>query len=113
MSYERIFFPNYSAVLTGQWLDFVINIKFSYGANGFLKVWKDGVLVTDDAGGNCFNDDKGPYLNMGIYSRCLDQDQTITIYYDELRIGDSNSNYDEVAPGGSVKPLPPTNVEAK
>lgn len=101
---------NYGAISTGQWIDFVVNIKFSYGANGFLKIWKNGVLETDFTGGTCFNDDKGPYLQNGIYSYCLDQDQTITIYYDELRIGDSNSSYSEVAPGGSVKPLPPTSV---
>ena len=41
---------------------------------------------------------------MGIYSRVLDQDQTITIYYDELRIGDSNSSYNEVAP--NIPPPP-------
>ena len=115
--YEGGHWPNYGVTPVGQWLDFVINVKWSFGADGFLKIWKNGVLVTDLTGGNCFNDDRGPYINMGIYSRCLDQDQTITIYYDELRIGDSSSSYSEVAPGGSaggsVKPLPPTNVEAK
>jgi hypothetical protein len=106
-------FYDYPPFSTGQWVDFVINVKWSYNDDGFLKVWKDGVLVTDYTGGTCYNDDKGPYLWIGIYSHSLDQDQTITIYYDELRIGDSNSSYSEVAPGGSVKPLPPTNVEAK
>lgn len=104
--------PNWGALVTGQWLDFVINVKWSFGADGFLKIWKNGVLVTDLTGGNCFNDNKGPYIQIGIYGS-LDQDQTMTIYYDELRIGDSSSSYSEVAPGGSVKPLPPTNVEAK
>lgn len=103
-NYEGKHFEKYCAFSTGQWLNFVINVKWSYGADGFLKIWKNGVLETDFTGGNCYNDDKGPYLQNGIYSYCLDQGQTVTIYYDELRIGDSNSSYSEVAPG---KPLPP------
>jgi len=100
----------YDPFSTGQWYDFVINIRWSYGADGFLKIWKNGVLVTDRTGGNCFNDVKGPYMKIGIYT-ILDQDQTMTIYYDELRIGDSNSSYSEIAPlGGSVKLLAPTSL---
>ena len=102
----------YDPFSTGQWYDFVINVKWSYEADGFLKIWKDGVLVTNRTGGTCFNDVLGPYIKIGIYG-VIDQDQTVTIYYDELRVGDSNSFYSEVAPGGSVKLLPPTNVEAK
>jgi hypothetical protein len=48
-------------------------------------------------------------VKIGIYT-ILDQDQTMTIYYDELRIGDSNSSYSEVAPGGSVKLSAPTSL---
>ena len=40
-------------------------------------------------------------MKIGIYSQ-LDQNQTMTIYYDELRIGDSNSSYSEVAPRGAA-----------
>ena len=110
-SYEGTYGKNYGAFSTGgQWYDFVINVKWSYSAGGTLKIWQDGELVTDHTGGNCFNDDKGPYLKIGIYSHVLDSDQTVTIYYDELRIGDNNSSYAEVVPGGSVKPLPPTKV---
>jgi hypothetical protein len=93
----------YGAFSTGHWYDFVINIKWSYGEGGFLKIWKNGDLVTDRTGGNCFNDVKGPYMKIGIYT-ILDQDQTMTIYYDELRIGDSSSSYSEVTPGGSALP---------
>jgi len=96
----------YDPFSTGQWVDFVINVKWSYEAEGVFKIWKNGVLITDRNGPNCFNDDTGPYLMLGIYGR-IDQDQTMTIYCDELRIGDSNSSYSEVAPGGTVKPLPP------
>ena len=102
----------YGAFSTGQWYDFVINVKWSYGSNGFLKIWQNGVLVTDLTGGNCFNDNLGPFLRIGIYAY-LDQDQTVTIYYDELRIGDSNSSYSEIAPRGSVKPSEPTSLKVE
>ena len=105
--YDETNFLYYGAFSTGTWSDYVINVKWGYGGSGFIKIWKNGVLKIDLTDmGNCFNDDKGPYMKIGIYSYSLDQDQTITIYYDELRIGDSNSSYSEVAPGGSVKPLP-------
>ena len=104
-SYDETHFIYYGAFLTGQWVDYVINVKWDYGGNGFIKVWKNGVLKINLANaGTCFNDDNGPYLKIGIYSHSLDQDQTITIYYDELRIGDSNSSYSEVAPGGDPPP---------
>ena len=101
--YEGGYTGYYGAPPVGQWIDFVINVKWHYGASGFLKIWKSGVLVTDRTGGNCFNDDIGPYLKIGIYG-ALEQDQTITVYYDELRIGDSSSSYAEVAPGGCILP---------
>ena len=103
--------PNYAEYVHNA-VQISSDVKWSYEADGFLKIWKNGVLVTDRTGGTCFNDDRGPFLKIGIYG-ILDQDQTATIYYDELRIGDSNSSYSEVAPRGSVKLLPPTNVEAK
>ena len=89
-------------------------VKWNYedDGDGFLKIWKNGAKVTDMVGPTCFNDVGGPYLQMGIYAR-IDIGQTVIIYYDELRIGDSNSSYSEVAPRGSVKLSPPTNVEAK
>jgi hypothetical protein len=102
----------HDATSVGQWTDFVINVKWSYNDDGFLKVWKDGVLIIDKSGGNCYNDDYGPFMKCGIYGN-FNVGQVITVYYDELRLGDGNSSYAEVVPGGSVKPLPPTNVEAK
>ncbi len=106
------FMYNYGAFSTGQWYDFVINIKWSYESDGFIKIWQNGVLVTDRNGPNCFNDAIGPYFMLGIYGS-INYGQTVTFYFDEVRIGDSNSSYSEVAPGGSVvkKLLPPPSVQ--
>ena len=81
----------------GQWNDIVLNFKFNYNSSGFFKIWVNGVL-TSDTGVNASNDSKGPYMKMGIYAH---PDETMTVYYDEIKIGDQNSSYDEVAPGGS------------
>jgi hypothetical protein len=97
----------------GKWTDFVLHIIWDYGDDdGLTQIWKDGVLIVNRSGGNCRNDALGPYMKCGIYGQ-LDDGQTMTVYYDEVRLGDENSSYSEVAPGGSVKLLPPTNVEAR
>ena len=103
-TYEGSYWLTQDAISTGQWHDFIVNVKWSYGAGGFLKIWRNGVLKTDRTGPNCYNDNKGPYLWIGIYSYHLNQDQTIIIYNDEFRIGDSTSSYAEVAPGGCSLP---------
>ena len=107
--YEGVDSQYHGDLSIGCWTDFVYNFKWSYGGDGFFRIWKDGVLISNRTGGNCFNDDRGPYKKIGIYGD-IDQGQEMTIYYDEVRIGDSDSSYAEVAPGGSVKPLPPTSV---
>ena len=93
---ESVYYT-YDSSVTGQWVDFVINVKWSYENDGFLKIWKDGVLITDKTGGTCHNDVIGPYMKMGIYGRINDE-QVMTVYFDEFRLGDNNANYAEVAP---------------
>ena len=41
----------------------------------------------------------GPFLKFGIYGVT---DEPLILYYDEIRIGDSNSSYNEVTPGSSI-----------
>jgi hypothetical protein len=83
----------------GQWHDIVLQFRFSYveGGGGFFKIWLNGTQILDDEGINCFNDTKGPYWKMGLYAT---NDFPMTAYYDEFRVGDSNSSYDEVSPKG-------------
>lgn len=116
----------------GQWMDFVMHIKWS-GAksdndtNGFLKVWVDGEQVLSQAGQNYFGEhDFGPYFKFGLYNSAWKYTDTWvgpssrTLYHDELRVGDANSSYNEVAPGGippignvSSPPSPPLNLQAE
>jgi hypothetical protein len=93
----------------GQWIDIVQNFRFGYldKHQPFTKDWVDGVLILDDVGDNAYNDIKGPYLKIGLYGHST---YDTTVYYDEFRVGDMNSSYAEVAPGGSVAPSDPVNI---
>ena len=90
---------------TGVWTDWVIHLKWSYGPDGFLKVWKDGQVVIDVAGPNAFNDEHGPYFKMGLYKGWRDPDRPSdavsrrALYHDEFRMGGAAAGYADVAPG--------------
>jgi hypothetical protein len=42
----------------GKWTDWVfhVNWNFNVGGGGYLQVWKDGVLVVDTTGPNCYSE---------------------------------------------------------
>ena len=96
----------------GRWVDWVINIKWSWQSDGYIKVWKDGQVIAERSGPNCSNDDRGPYTSFGVYKwpwkpgnegkypESLTDDRLV--YYDEFRIGDADANYEDVAPGGEI-----------
>ncbi len=69
---------------------------------GFFQVYKNGVLVVNDTGGNCYNDHRGPFLAIGTYkfgwiNHSTDTDTRI-VYFDEVKVGGKNSNLSEVSP---------------
>jgi len=86
-----------------KWIDWVIHIKFSHTNTGIVEVWKDGVKVIDRINmPNAYNDDNYPYFKFGVYKwEWGTSASQRNIYYDEVRIGNSNSSYDEVKPSGS------------
>ncbi len=49
------------------WVDWKIEIFLSYGNDGTTQVWRNGTLIVDYTGPNCYNDDDGPYLSFGVY----------------------------------------------
>ncbi len=84
-----------------QWIDWVVHIKFSHTDTGILEVWMNGVKVIDRQNmPNSYNDGKFPYLKFGIYrwQWGTPVNQRV-IYYDEVRVGNQNSSYEEVKPG--------------
>ncbi len=90
-----------------RWFDVVMNFRYSDGDDGFFKVWVNGVLEIDVTGSNVHLHDavgklkpKEYNLKVGIYSGGEGSGE---VYYDEIRIGDKTSSYDDVAP--PVQPL--------
>ncbi|MGH8504237.1 MAG: polysaccharide lyase [Gammaproteobacteria bacterium] len=88
----------------GQWTDWVIHIKFSFEDDGLLEVWKNGSQIVNYQGPNCYNDELGPYLKIGIYNPAwgggsgASESDKRTIYYDQVTVGDADAGYDAVAP---------------
>jgi len=103
---------------TNVWTDWVVNVKWSYKSDGFLKVWQNGKLVVDDTGPNMYNDERGPYFKMGIYKGWatipVDKVKERTLYHDEFRMAGAEGSYAAVAPGGGKgRPNPPTALRAE
>ncbi len=92
---------------TGRWTDWVFHVRWSYGPDGILQVWRDGVLVVDVSGPVGYNDRDGLYLKTGIYkpSWASTSDpgpvRDRLLHLDEYRIAGADGSYESVAPGGS------------
>jgi len=91
----------------GAWTDFVIRVRFSWGNDGYLQVWRNGQLVVSRLGQpNYYNNPEGPFLKIGFYkSQWLSQPSIVTtrtIYYDALRVFEGTNGYAIVAPGQGV-----------
>ncbi len=94
------------ALPKGRWVDFVFHVRWSANSDGLLEVWKDGQKLLSKPGPVTFNDQVGPYMKIGMYASGIDDEPGAynfdqqTMYFDRIRIGDSNSSYAEVAAGG-------------
>jgi hypothetical protein len=56
--------------LVGRWCDWTFCVRWEWASDGggYVRVWRDGALVVDRAGPNCFHDLRGgPYLKLGPY----------------------------------------------
>lgn len=87
----------------GGWTDWVFHIIWDYDDDGLLQVWRNGVQVLDVAGGNCSNDQKGPYCSFGAYkwpwrSAYKTNSNWRLLYFDEFRIGDASSSLEDMMP---------------
>lgn len=109
---------------TNKWTDWVFRVRWSYGNDGLLQVWKDGKLVINRTGPNTYNDKIGPYFKAGIYKGWKDRSNPVDtiseriVYHDEIRIAGPGASYSDVAPGGAaaaptVVPRSPTEVTAE
>lgn len=94
----------------GAWTDWVLHVRWSYGADGLLEVWKNGEKVLTRRGPNTYNDRKETYFKTGVYKwdwKSNPQRSVVdrrVLFVDEIRWGDSTSSYEEVAPRGKRPP---------
>ena len=88
----------------GRWTDWVVHVRWSWGDEGVLEIWKDGQRVFEHRGPNAYNDDRGPYLKIGIYKWLYKQapDKATTtervLFMDEVRVGGPDAGYKDVSP---------------
>ncbi len=88
-------------IAKGRWTDWVFHVRWSYGDDGLVEVWKNGELLKHREGPNCYNDKGGLYFKWGIYHTLENR----VLYNDELRIADGKAGYEAVAPPGSRLPV--------
>lgn len=101
-NFERI---DLGPLVKDEWLDCVFHIKWAHDNTGVIELWKNNILVYSRINKpNCYNDKLYPYFKIGIYKwdwASLSSSTTTqrNIFIDEVRIGNSNANYDKVYSG--------------
>ncbi|MCA1993970.1 MAG: polysaccharide lyase, partial [Coleofasciculus sp. S288] len=86
----------------GTWTDWVIHAKWSYNKDGLLEIWKNGTKLVSWVAPNCYNDTDYPFhFKIGMYKPGYNSTHPspLVIYHDEVRIGNENARYSDVAPG--------------
>lgn len=77
----------------GGWNDFIVQVKWTWTENGFLRIWFNENLIVDYQGPTAYNDELGPYFRCGLYQ---DMSELVYVNYcDEYRRGYS---YNSVNP---------------
>jgi hypothetical protein len=109
---------NLGAISKGSWTDFVVYAKWSFQSDGILRVWKNGVEVIERVGPNFVNDSSSPFIRFGIYKSWWNREQPspadkLIAYFDDVRIANANSSYEDVASTKSQSSTPPapTNLQ--
>jgi len=98
--------------IKGRWVDWVIHAKYSIEEDGIIEIWRDGQKVATHKGPNYYLNPgtSSAEFKLGPYKWAWSNNPVPSghnadvrvMYVDEVRMGDANSNYNEVAPGGTV-----------
>lgn len=88
-------------IVSNQWVSWVIHVKWEDDNTGIMQVWKDGSLVIDKSNIKTAPPE-GVYFKLGINKFGWGIQPSSTkervLYFDEVRIGDENADYDTVKP---------------
>lgn len=89
----------------GKWIDIVTHHKWSSTNSGLTQVFIDGELLIDAKGIANMTEGTSIYIKFGIYKSgwkfegdTLSNTDYRELWYDEIRIGNSNSSFTEVSP---------------
>ena len=104
---------------TNTWTEFVFNVKFTHTNSGFVKVWKDNQLVLNYYGPIGYNDERGPWIVMGVYKAIWKSGSSIikkrTVYHDDFHIMEGSGSLSDVAPkcgkGNAAELNPPSSLK--
>ena len=81
----------------GKWTDWVAHVKWAENDDGYITIWANGKKIVDYHGVTLTPGDGAPYWKAGlVYDAKNGHDHTLFI--DEMRMGDADSSFQEVAP---------------
>ena len=81
-----------------KWVEWVFHIKYSYGDDGLMEIWKNKKKVLEHQGPNYYNDKKGPFFKFGIYKpdwMTKTKNLAVTkrvLFFDNVAIGNNKAN---------------------
>lgn len=89
-------------IIKDQWHEFVMHFIHSFGDDGLIEIWIDGVKKLTLTGGNMY-DDVLPKWKIGLYKSAFkygtsDVSRRI-IYFDNVKVGNESSTYETMRPG--------------
>jgi hypothetical protein len=86
-------------LLRGQWIDWVVHVRWSYQEDGFLEIWQNKNLVAQRSGPNTYNDWLAPYFKIGVYipswknskPNQKDEVNTYSVFFDAINVREGKS----------------------
>jgi hypothetical protein len=89
-----------SVVERNRWIDWVVHVRWSYGADGLIEIWRNATKIAVYRGPNDYNDEFEHYLKIGGYMwHGFPQNVAQRVsYLDDVRMGGPKATYADVAP---------------
>lgn len=90
------------AIKKDSWTTFVMHVIHSFGSDGLIEIWRDGVKTVTVNGGNMY-DGILPKFKVGLYKSGFKYDLSLVerrvIYFDNIRVGNEKATYRDMIPG--------------
>ncbi len=93
---------NLGSVTKETWHTFTFHFIHSFNSDGLIEVWHNGNKILSHNGGNMY-DDVLPKWKIGLYKSAFKYPgksdvKSRVIYFDNIRVGNENATYEEMAP---------------